>query len=37
MVLLKDNTNDKENLKITKSFISGGIAGAVNKTLIAPV
>lgn len=28
---------DKENMKITKSFISGGIAGALNKTFIAPV
>ena len=28
---------EQEHLKITKSFISGGIAGALNKTFIAPV
>lgn len=32
-----DSSTDKENMKITKSFISGGIAGALNKTFIAPV
>lgn len=31
------DVQDKEHLKITKSFISGGIAGALNKTFIAPV
>lgn len=32
-----DSNTEKEQLKITKSFISGGIAGALNKTFIAPV
>jgi hypothetical protein len=31
-----ENT-EQEHFKITKSFISGGIAGALNKTFIAPV
>lgn len=29
--------NPKETHKILKSFISGGIAGSLNKTIIAPV
>jgi hypothetical protein len=32
-----EDKQEKEHLKITKSFISGGIAGALNKTFIAPV
>jgi hypothetical protein len=32
-----ESSSEKEHLKITKSFIAGGIAGAVNKTFIAPV
>lgn len=37
MVHLDDNPPAQESHKILKSFISGGIAGSLNKTIIAPV
>jgi len=34
---MHSDRNEEEHHKIAKSFISGGIAGALNKTFIAPV
>jgi hypothetical protein len=36
-LMVHDIHQEQENFKIVKSFISGGIAGALNKTFIAPV